>query len=820
MSENKRLFIVEDQRLVAADLEKTLSKAGYEVVGNVATGEEAVPKILELAPDLVLMDVKLAGKMDGIDAARAVRERADIPIVYLTAYADEETIVRARGTAAFGYLVKPFNERELQAAIEIALYRREMDRVLAEERARRQVAEETKLLVQGVKDYAIYMLDPRGRVASWNEGAERISGFSWNDVVGAHASLFDPAGSTHERELLETALREGRAEHEGWRLRKDGSRYWASVTVTPIRDAEGNFHGFGEIVRDLTERRQTSEQIRLSEERLRLLVENVRDYAIIMLDPGGNVTTWNQGATRLYGYETSEIVGQRFSKLYAPDALHALHPERELEVAARDGRYSEEGWRMRKDGTRFWADVTMTPLEQEGELVGFAKITRDLTERRRRDEALRGSEERLHALAEASRVLAESLDPNATLEALSKVVVPKIADWYAVDLLQADGSLEPVAIAHSDPAAVERGRDLRRRYPLDPNASTGVPNVIRTGRSELYGSITDELLRQGSVDEEHYQRLQALHVRSAMIVPLATRGRVLGAMTLVASTDGRYTEHDLLFAEELGRRAAVAVENARLYRESTEAVARAQEAVRARDEFLQIASHELKTPLTPLQLQLDTLDRELSKETHGDGHLKRKVATAARQTARLGGLVDRLLDVSRVTSGRIVLDLEELELGQLLRDVAERFRDEAEAAGVELQVDLDGSLRGRWDRLRLEQVFSNLISNGIKYGRGRPVEVRAERAGDVIRVSVTDRGIGIDARARDRIFGRFERAVSVRHFGGLGLGLFIARHFTEAHGGVILVESQPDVGSVFTVMLPLGVAQPGAQSSEPRERAS
>lgn len=546
------------------------------------------------------------------------------------------------------------------------------------------------------------------------------------------------------------------------------------------------------------------------DERFRLMVEGVRNYAIFMLDPGGRIATWNLGAERLKGYRADEIIGRHLSTFYTPDAVQVGHPDRELELAARDGSYTEEGWRVRKDGSLFWADVTITALREDGELVGYSKVTRDLTERKRREEALRGSEEKLRAIVEASRILGESLDYEATLAALSRIVIPTLADWYGVELVDDDGGRVMVTIAHADPAKVEVADQLRRRYPPRPDGPHGVPSVIRTGQSELYGDISEEFLRAATRDEHHYQLVRGLGIRSGMVVPLRSRGRVLGAMTLVSETAGRYGPDDLAFAEELGRRAAVAVENARLYQDAQRAIERAHDAIRARDDFLQVASHELKTPLTPLQLQLDALARTLDRAGVRDERIDDRLAVATRQVARLGALIERILDVSRIATGEITLDREELDLGGLVRAQVERLRGDARQAGGDIEVRTHAAVRGRWDRARIEQVVANLVGNAVRYGNGKPIDVTVDHEDGVARVAVTDRGIGIAADAVERIFGRYERAVSVRHFGGLGLGLFIARRFAEAHGGTIEVISEPGVGSTFTLVLPVDGPAPGA----------
>ena len=244
-----------------------------------------------------------------------------------------------------------------------------------------------RLMVDSVTDYAIIVLDPGGIVISWNEGARKLKGYDAPDVLGRHFSLFYPTELLEQNrpeQALEIARRDGRLEEEGWRLRSDGTRFWASVVITRITGAGGEVRGFSLITRDRSENRRQDEMLRMSEERFRLLVEGVKDYAIFMLDPGGHIVSWNLGAQKNKGYEASEIIGQHFSRFYPPEVAASGWPEQELRNALRDGRFEDEGWRIRKDGSRFWASVVITALhDATGRHRGFAKVTRDLTERRR-----------------------------------------------------------------------------------------------------------------------------------------------------------------------------------------------------------------------------------------------------------------------------------------------------------------------------------------------------------------------------------------------------------------------------------------------------
>ena len=266
-------------------------------------------------------------------------------------------------------------------------------------RVSKMKADPFKLLVQSIVDYAIYMLDPKGFVTSWNAGAERIKGFQTEEIVGQHFSIFyteeDREAGMPEK-VLDTARREGKFAGEGWRLRKDGTRFWASVVVDRINDDKGKLIGFAKITRDMTEQREAQQALLDAERRFRILIEGVTDYAIFMLDPEGRVANWNPGAERIKGYKPDEIVGEHFSRFYTPEDFDAGVAKRALETARDTGRYESEGWRVRKDGTRFWASVVIDAIrDDEGKLIGFAKITRDMTEKREAQLRLDESREQL-----------------------------------------------------------------------------------------------------------------------------------------------------------------------------------------------------------------------------------------------------------------------------------------------------------------------------------------------------------------------------------------------------------------------------------------
>src|SRR2546429_7076201 len=338
----------------------------------------------------------------------------------------------------------------------------------------RESGDSFRLLVEGIRDYAIFMLDGAGRVSTWNTGAQRIKGYRAEEIVGQHFSRFHPpeaVAAGKPARLLALAAREGRAEDEGWRVRKDGSRFWANVTITALRDSDGAVIGFAKVTRDMTERKTVEDALRQSEETFQLLTESVQDYAIFMLDPEGRVASWNAGAELIKGYRPQEILGEHFSRFYPPEDVAQGKPQWELQIAERDGKHEDEGWRVRKDGTRFWANAVISAMrDAHGGLVGFAQVTRDLTQRRRGEQALAQS--------------------NQELERVSYSVSP--------DLRAPPPALHglPPALAEGHPAPPREG-GKRRLAVIRDSAKLGgqlidaLLNFSRVGRQELARAPVD-----------------------------------------------------------------------------------------------------------------------------------------------------------------------------------------------------------------------------------------------------------------------------------------------------------------------------------------
>jgi PAS domain S-box-containing protein len=355
-----------------------------------------------------------------------------------------------------------------------------------------------ELLVSGISDYAIYMLDPQGTITSWNAGAERFKGYRAEEIIGHHFSRFytpEDQKAGLPQKALDTALKHGKFEAEGWRIRKDGTTFWTSVVIDPIFDTEGEHIGFAKVTRDITERKRAQEALRESEQRFRMLVQGVTDYAIYMLSPEGNVTNWNAGAERIKGYTADEVIGTSFARFHTPEDRAAGLPAVALQTAMREGRFEREAWRIRKDGTRFWAHVIIDAIrDDDGTLIGFAKITRDITEKKEAAEALERANaalfqaQKMEAIGQLTGGIAH--DFNNLLSVLSN----------GLEILPVDNqNALSVKIMESMRRAVERGATLTqqllsfaRQQPLNPekyNLNTlinGFESVLRrAGNSSI-----------------------------------------------------------------------------------------------------------------------------------------------------------------------------------------------------------------------------------------------------------------------------------------------------------------------------------------------
>ncbi|KYF60521.1 hypothetical protein BE11_45790 [Sorangium cellulosum] len=454
----------------------------------------------------------------------------------------------------------------------------------------------------------------------------------------------------------------------------------------------------------------------------------------------------------------------------------------------------------------FSARELLARVRTQLEMARMRRAAAEAAERERAQELPR-------LLDAASVMLADSLDYPTTLARVAQLAVSVLADFCLVDLKQDDeegGGFRRVGVGCADPAQAALAEEAKRFAPvLDGSRRSAQSRVLLERRSLLIEPFTEAHMRAFAQDEDHLRVIREIGGRSFMCVPLATRERAFGTLSFIASRPGRrYGPTDLAAAEELARRCALAVDNARLYND-------AQRAIALRDEFLSIASHELKTPLTPLSLQIQILMRrapELCCDREHLSWLTSRLGLVRRQSERLRRLVDNLLDVSRISAGRLALDLEPVRLSDIVRQVVSRCHEGGELveSGSRITVSADDDAAGQWDRTRLEQVVDNLVSNALKYGQGKPIDIAVTSTSSTATLTIADHGIGIAPEHIGRIFGRFERAVSARNYGGLGMGLYISRQVVEALDGLIEASSVLGEGSTFKVTLPL--AGPGASS--------
>ncbi len=802
--------------------------------------------------------------------------------------------------------------------------------------AQRQV-EEVQLRLAAIvesSDDAIIGKTLDGTVTNWNAAAQRLYGYSAEEIVGRHISTIVPPELNDELEAILTRIRDGgKVEHlETTRVTKGGEQINVSVTISPIKSASGYVVGASTIARDITERkRDEAERARLTEQ---VEVERRRLRDLVSHVPGIVWEAWGEpdAASQRIDFvsdHVEQLLGYTVEEwLRTPNFwLTIVHPEDRERAAAEARAKFDSGlggtssfrW-VAKDGRVVPVEAQSVVIHDErGERVGMRGVTMDISARQRAEAEIRESElryraladampqivwttradgyadyynrrwfkytgltfeqtegwgfqpvlhpddvertlrtwatcvqtgepyrieyrfrrasdgqyrwhlgraeplrdaagqivkwfgaatdihdqkeseERLRFLAEAGALLASTLDYEATLARLARLGVAALADYCLIDVIEDDGSVRRVATAHADPSLEELTGELRK-FPPDLRRGGGVAEVLRTGRTQTIGSISEERLRQVSVGGEHAALLSRLGLKSYMSVPLITRGRIIGALSFAhTSSERAYTPTEVTFAEELARHAAIAVDNARLY-------GRAREVNRAKDEFLATLSHELRTPLTPIIGWTHMI-----RSGHiGERDAEKGLRVIDKNSQALSRLINDLLDMSSILSGKMRIERAGVELSSVVREAVETTRPLAESRGVSFDVALcegDASLNVNGDRTRLVQVFWNLLNNAVKFSpKGGRVRVECRPDEGAARVEVSDDGAGIPEAFLPHVFERFRQAdgSTTRAHGGLGIGLALVKSFVEAHGGTVSAASEGEGrGSRFVVSLPL-----------------
>lgn len=597
---------------------------------------------------------------------------------------------------------------------------------------RQQGEHDFHLLVDGIVDYGIFMLSLDGWVLTWNAGAVRMNGYTAAEIVGQHFSKFYPEQDVKagKPELdLKLARTEGRFEEAGWRLRKDGAQFWAHVVISALRDEHGELRGFGQVTRDLTERRA-------AETRYRLLVDSVLDYAIITLDPSGIVRSWNAGAEAIKGYRATDIIGQDFRKFYTQPDIDRDHPTNELRLAIAVGRFEDEGWRVRKDGTKFWANVVITPLrDEQGVLLGFSKVTRDLTERRRNEERLRESEERFRLMVESVKDYAIiMLDPEGKVVSWN-AGAERIKGWTAKEII---------------------GSSFERFYP---------PADVAAGKTAYELKVAAET----GTFEDYGWRVRKDGSRFWANVVITALRDATGVLCGYSKVTRDITER----------------------KNSEEALRKAFDEL---ESFSYSVSHDLRAPLRSMDGFSDEL-LELYKDKldeRGKDYLGR-----IRQSAqRMARLIDGLLNLSRL--GRTKLTRDTVDLSELARKIgAEQQRNEPQRL---VKFDVAPGMKVHADASLMRVVLENLIGNAWKYTSKHPtahIEVGVEYTSGLPVYFVRDDGAGFDMTYEAKLFGAFQRLHPNDRFPGTGIGLATVKRIIHRHGGEVFASGAVEKGAKF-----------------------
>jgi PAS domain S-box-containing protein len=705
-------------------------------------------------------------------------------------------------------------------------------------------------------DDAIVSKNLDGIITSWNPAAEEIFGFTADEAIGKSIRIIIPPDRQTEEDDVLARLRRGEAisHFETVRMRKDGTQFPASITVSPIRNADGRIIGASKIARDISFRRRAEARVREAEERrvevhrrLTALVAasgsllgspRIEEVLPAIISLAGQVLTADAYAVwrfdevgKAWRMAASEGVSQAFARdiitsfrgreaAPAPvlDPIVAADVDTVVMLGERRQAYHREGITSMlviplasgaeattatlvfyyRTSRRFAAEE-IESARALGFIAGAALRTADLyTEQRNRQrQAL--------FLAQAATALASSLDYRSTLSTLAQLAVPHIADWCVVHILSATGELERVAVAHPDPDRVRFANEFYERYPPRLEDPRGLGEVVRTGEPFIVEQLTDEMIVAGARSAQHLADVRQLGVNSVMMVPIRTRKGTIGAITFVAAESGRrYTEADLRFAETVADRASLAIENSWAYDE-------AKSANQLKDDFLATLSHELRTPLNAMLGYTRMLRASAVPQDRRDAALE----VIERNGKMLAQIVDEVLDVSRIVSGKLRLSVQRLDPARLLTDAIAIVAPAADAKGIHLRSNIDPDVQAvQADPDRLQQVLWNVLTNAVKFTpSGGTIDVSISALASDVEIIVSDTGRGIDPAFLPHIFERFRQADSrfTREHGGLGLGLSIARNIVEMHGGTIHAESEGQGhGATFRIRLPAFVAAAGA----------
>ena len=691
-------------------------------------------------------------------------------------------------------------------------------------------------VVEGVKDYAIFLLDPSGYIITWNNAAERVKGYSRQEIIGKHFSVFYPEDdviNNKPRQALSIALKENRYEEEGWRIRRDGTRFLADNIITPLYDDHGSHRGFIKFTRDLTESKK-------SEDKFKWILESAPD-AIVIVNSEGKIQVVNARTEALFGYSRNEMFGREVEMLI-PDRYLSKHYQHRQTYNA-DPRVRAMGvglelYGKRRNGEEFPVEISLSPVEIAGEgTLVFAAI-RDITVQKKAQIEIKELNEQLDKritertselelslsnekraliqaslnqqklifLAKVSEILSTSLDYNKTLSDLARFITPSIADWCIIYEVQSESVVKPIIISHTDPQKIRLGFHLAEKYPLDAVNPKGIYKVLRTQKPEFIPVLPPLLRKSFAFSDDQSQLIHNLGINSMISIPLIVRGKMYGMMTLLLEGEEKvFDTQDLDLAKEIAGRATVAIENGRLFSEAQELNRELEERVARRTAELEIinkelesfsysVSHDLRAPLRSIDGFSNLLLKKYgdSFDEQGQDYFRR-VMQATRQ---MGQLIDDMLKLARLT--RVEMNFEITNLSEIANAIAEELisSQPKRHAQIVIQPDMIANV----DRNLIRAALHNLFENAWKYTRNQ--EVTEIVFGMTVKEGnneyfIRDNGVGFDMKYVDKLFGAFQRLHSTAEFEGTGIGLATVQRIIHRHKGIIWAEGEKNVGASF-----------------------
>ncbi|HEY9695921.1 MAG TPA: PAS domain S-box protein [Trichocoleus sp.] len=759
---------------------------------------------------------------------QAIKDRTDYYHEYRLRWPNGDIRwVEARGQ--FSYDVQGHPRQSIGAVIDIT------ERKQAEE-ALHQALQKLNFHVENTP-MAVVEWDQDFRVIRWSAGAERILGWQAEEILGKTLTEIPFVYEDDLEPVAEVCRRlvHGEESHilsYNRNYTKDRAVVHCEWYNSSLKNESGQMTSVLSLVLDVTERkraeqereqwlereREARSQAEAAQQQLATIVDT-SPVGLALLDGEQRFITINEALAEINGLPRAYHLGKSVQELFSQvdpavvDVIREVYatgqpfisPNLPINIPGRDDR---------RPG--YYNVYYLPTVDSNHRVEGLLASVVDVTERVKLELAQQ-------YLSESSAVLASSLDYETTLEQVAQLTVPELADWCTVHIVEENGEIDQIAVAHIDPAKLEWAAQLRDKYPLDTNAERGAALTLRTGQSDFVPEIPDELLVHAAKDAEHLEILRQVGFSSVMTVPLRSQDRVIGVISFISAESGRrYTPADLHLAEELAQRASLAIENAQLYQASQRDRTKAEAANRIKDEFLAVLSHELRSPLNPILGWTRILRSRQLDATKTDQALE----TIERNAKLQAQLIEDLLDVSRILQGKLTLNVTPVNLVTTIEAAAETVCLAAEAKRIHIQTTLNaiaGQVLG--DTNRLQQVIWNLLSNAVKFTpAGGQVAITLGQVDAYAQIEVSDTGKGIHPDFLPHVFDYFrqEDGTTTRQFGGLGLGLAIVRQLTELHGGLVWVESRgQNLGATFTVRLPLALArQDQPSASEPLKKST